>query len=557
MTRKLVLAGLGQNAESPAAMELAMQYLSDPALAPTAGLATLRIAHQLRNSHTEAARAALDQVLEKVNHDDVRRRAQEVVNDMEKFADHILQWEGVGPFMEEGKDGAAIYQMVFDPERPDAKDVKWKLVTKGIGTWDINLEAEFGGFDHCAAYLRTRVWSRSAQEALMEMGSDDAVKTWLNGQLVFDKWTVQGSAPRQHQVKVSLKQGWNDLMLKAVDFEGGWVVACRLRAPDGSSLEGVEITARPRLKAASRRRTIGSDYPGQPNHIPAPVTPVAGLLPPPPTITPTMNTIKHTSLAILLTITLLRIATAEEPPIDPVPRAVKSQVLHTWDFQQGTEGWAAESQCSLAARDGVLRIQSTGGDPYFHLPVDLPGGQVVLELKVRSSVGTAGSVFWTTDQQPRRGEDKRSDFEIPDNGQWLVTRTRFTAPGQLTDLRIDPGTKPGLIEIDSIQVIHEQLHPLSVSRITQTKDAVQFEVINHQDTPVTFTSDAKEYTLPGTQETYDHQEHCRQTTTGACLGDATVRRLAAGAAHRLGGEPSCGHAVARKILRHGNAFRGS
>lgn len=211
-----------------------------------------------------------------------------------------------------------------------------------------------------------------------------------------------------------------------------------------------------------------------------------------------MKTTKHTSLAILLFVAPITLALAEEPPIDPVPRAVKSQVLHTWDFQQDTEGWVAESQCSLAATGGVLQIQAMGGDPYFHLPVDLPGGQVVLELKVRSSVGTAGSVFWTTDQQPRRGEDKRSDFEIPDNGQWLVTRTRFTAPGRLTDLRIDPGTKPGLIEIDSIRVIREQLHPLSVSRITQSKDAVQFEVTNHQDTPVTFTSDNKEYTLPGT-----------------------------------------------------------
>lgn len=240
--RKLVLEGLGLNASTPEAMELALQYVDDAQLAPAAGLATLRIAHRLRDSHAKAARAALDRVVAEVDHEDVRRRALEVINDMQRFDDHILQWEGAGPFMEEGKDGAAIYQTAFAPENPDASDVKWEKVAKGIGSWDINLESTFGGYDHCAAYLRTRVWSPKQQEATMEMGSDDGVKAWFNDELVFDQWTQQAAAPRQHRVKVTLKQGWNKLMLKAVDFEGGWVVACRLRAADGSALEGLKVS---------------------------------------------------------------------------------------------------------------------------------------------------------------------------------------------------------------------------------------------------------------------------------------------------------------------------
>ncbi len=70
--KKLVLTGLGQSADSPAALDLALSHLSDPDLAPTAGLAALRIANRLRNSKPDIAREALVQVVQKVDHDDVR-----------------------------------------------------------------------------------------------------------------------------------------------------------------------------------------------------------------------------------------------------------------------------------------------------------------------------------------------------------------------------------------------------------------------------------------------------------------------------------------------------
>ncbi len=75
------------------------------------------------------------------------------------------------------------------------------------------------------------------------MGSDDGIKAWLNGKLVFDQWTESGAAPRQKRVKVRLAKGWNELMLKVVDQQGGWVGACRIRKPDGTALEGLKVEA--------------------------------------------------------------------------------------------------------------------------------------------------------------------------------------------------------------------------------------------------------------------------------------------------------------------------
>ena len=239
--KKLVLAGLGQTAESPAALQLTLQTLNDQPLQATAGLAALRIANRLQNRDESLARAALRKVLEVVDHDDVRGRAREVLNDMDKYQDHILKWVGVGPFTEKGKDGAAVYRTAFAPEKAGVEGIDWQPINKGIGSWDINLEATYGGLDYVAAYVRTRVWSDSDRDALLELGSDDGVKAWLNGRLVFDQWNEGGIAPRQKRIPVKLAKGWNDVMLKVVDQQGGWAFCCRIRQPDGTALEGLRV----------------------------------------------------------------------------------------------------------------------------------------------------------------------------------------------------------------------------------------------------------------------------------------------------------------------------
>jgi HEAT repeat protein len=241
--KKAVLEGLGLTADSPQALDVALRCLDDPALEAAAGVAALRIAFQLRRADESRARQAVEQVLAKVDHPDVGKRGREVLAEFDKYDDHILQWVTLGPFQERGRDGAAIYRTVFPPETdPDAAD--WQPLTKGIGSWNVNLEATYGGLDFVAAYLRTRVWSEVEQEVQLEMGSDDGVKAWLNGELLYDQWGEGSISPREKRVKARLRKGWNDLMLKVVDQQGGWMGACRIRKPDGSALSGLKVEAR-------------------------------------------------------------------------------------------------------------------------------------------------------------------------------------------------------------------------------------------------------------------------------------------------------------------------
>jgi HEAT repeat protein len=243
--RRRVLEEIGLKCDSLEAVGMTQSLLQQPELETAAAIATIRIAYKLRNSNRDTVRQALNNVLAKVDHPDVQKRAQDVLNDIDKYEDHIMQWVAVGPFVGERIiSGEQSYKTVFAPEKSNAGDQDWKPLTQGIGSWDINLEATYGSLDHCAAYVRTMIWSPVDQDIQVEGGSDDALRIWVNGQLVHDQYSVHGAAPRQVSAPARLRQGWNELMLKVVDHEGGWVFGCRVRKPDGTKLADLKYEAR-------------------------------------------------------------------------------------------------------------------------------------------------------------------------------------------------------------------------------------------------------------------------------------------------------------------------
>ena len=56
----------------------------------------------------------------------------------------------------------------------------------------------------------------------MLAGSDDAVKVWLNGQLVHNNPINRGADDFQDQFPVTLKKGINILLVAVYEGGGGW-----------------------------------------------------------------------------------------------------------------------------------------------------------------------------------------------------------------------------------------------------------------------------------------------------------------------------------------------
>ena len=240
--KKLVLGCLG-SADGAQAVDLVEPYLKNEQLRVEAAQALVQIVDRLRQTDVTRSRAALKAILAVPVDSRIHQQAQEVLNQMAPYEAHILDWVGAGPYSKKDKGAQELFDIVFPPEKAEA-DVKWVHLTKGIGTWEINLAEALGGGDNVVGYVRTRIWSPSEQEARLEMGSDDGIKVWLNGVVVHANNAGRGITVRQDTAKVNLKEGWNELLLKVTNAGGGWACSCRVRRPDGSELDGLKFEAK-------------------------------------------------------------------------------------------------------------------------------------------------------------------------------------------------------------------------------------------------------------------------------------------------------------------------
>jgi dienelactone hydrolase len=85
--------------------------------------------------------------------------------------------------------------------------------------------------NNCVAYAYTTITSPGANDMLMTVGSDDAVRVWLNGKLVHTNVAARGVSPDNDIVPVRLNQGANTVLVKVVNAGAGWGFALRFAHP--------------------------------------------------------------------------------------------------------------------------------------------------------------------------------------------------------------------------------------------------------------------------------------------------------------------------------------
>jgi HEAT repeat protein len=242
--KRKVLSGLA-NTKSLAALEMAATCLQDSTLQQEAEVAVVKIAEGIYGSYPEKTKEVLAKVMQTSKSDSLREQAQNVINQIGRFEDYITAWQVSGPYTKEGADGSMLFDAAFAPEKPDPSSADWQIMPAGTNQdrpWLMELDRALGG-DNRAAYLRTNVWSDKSRKVLLELGSDDGIKVWLNGQVVHANNATRPAGPGQDKVEVTLKQGWNPLLLKVTQGGGEWAVCARIRRLDGSKAEGLNFQA--------------------------------------------------------------------------------------------------------------------------------------------------------------------------------------------------------------------------------------------------------------------------------------------------------------------------
>jgi HEAT repeat protein len=245
--QKLVLAGLG-DVPNPAALEEIQTCLRDAGLRDEAAAAMVSVARRIAPRCPEDAKAALEKVVAAGAAEAPTNQARDALKAIQDHAGTIGVWEISGPYSVEGKGFADVFACEFEPETGGNSGTKsgatWKplTATRSDDPWIFDLRKVDKG-TNCCAYARTGVWSDKERPARLELGSDDGVKVWLNGQLVHSNSASRGVTPGEDKVEIKLQRGWNSLLLKIVQSSGNWGFACAVRDPAGQPIPDLKFNA--------------------------------------------------------------------------------------------------------------------------------------------------------------------------------------------------------------------------------------------------------------------------------------------------------------------------
>ncbi len=239
--QKMILGWLAE-AKALGALQLASSYMKNPSLRSEAEVAAVKIAGVVSGGYPAETKAILQQVLQSAKNDTLAhtQQAHALIQQIERFEDFMTAWLVSGPYLDSE---ANLFEFAFPPEQPGQAGAKWQVMpasTVPAAPWLIQLDQVLGG-DNRVAYLRNHVWSDKEQRVHMELGSDDGVKVWLNGELVHANNASRGTTPGDDVFEMTLRQGWNSLLLKIIQGTGSWGACARLRKLDGSKAEGVKV----------------------------------------------------------------------------------------------------------------------------------------------------------------------------------------------------------------------------------------------------------------------------------------------------------------------------
>lgn len=166
----------------------------------------------------------------------------------------VFDWWIIGPFDNEGKGG---FDQAYPPEakielgasyQGKERNVTWRPFPP-INTYAYqDLSAALRPNLQVCAYAVAGLLSDREGPAAIRLGSDDAVRVWLNGQPVLENPAYRPPAFDQDVAGCVLRKGLNFILVKVCQKDGGWGFRLRLTTPSGGRLSGVRAVPAERLR---------------------------------------------------------------------------------------------------------------------------------------------------------------------------------------------------------------------------------------------------------------------------------------------------------------------
>jgi hypothetical protein len=158
----------------------------------------------------------------------------------------LTEWNLSGPFDAPDMDSLTT---VFPPENgidlnatypgKSGKPAGWKKI-KAPASGYIDLNPLVQPNERVVVYAVGWVRAPEDMTAHLLLGSDDGVRVWINDELRHTNPAYRAVATDQDQVAVRLKKGWNKVLLKILQGDGGFGFQARFVDPDGKLVWSAE-----------------------------------------------------------------------------------------------------------------------------------------------------------------------------------------------------------------------------------------------------------------------------------------------------------------------------
>lgn len=153
-------------------------------------------------------------------------------------------WNVTGPFpnpQRVGTEYSPALDSVYPPEQDAALDREYPTGTGRSAGWftaeagpdgQVRLRRFFDETDWVVAYARTFFYLPRARDVTLLVGADDGHLLWVNGTQVSVRQGRHISRADDIGVTVHARAGWNDVLLKVANLDGGWAFQMRAADPD-------------------------------------------------------------------------------------------------------------------------------------------------------------------------------------------------------------------------------------------------------------------------------------------------------------------------------------
>ena len=217
--------------------------VSDPQCGNDAAIALSKNAQLFGKPEFAIVTNTLSQLIEKTS-GDTQKELKEALSKVCAPYGYIMKWRYSSVYTAKDDKGAdscpAAHKAFFMPEKAGYDYDKW---TKFVPAKDsktpevVTLHKCLGGVQR-TAYIVSYIYSDADKEAILEIGADDMLKAWLNGEMIVDDPKYQALVRASYKVSIKLKKGKNVLMMKVSQGGHNWEACAALKNVNGGLLDG-------------------------------------------------------------------------------------------------------------------------------------------------------------------------------------------------------------------------------------------------------------------------------------------------------------------------------